>query len=75
MADKEKNILFLIVTNGENIDIDYEQISKFVNKEEILFLPYSKSQIKGKKKITKNKEIYEVELERLDKNDRKIIKS
>ena len=76
LAGKEKNILFLIETKGKNIDIDYEQISKFANEEEVLFLPYSKFLIKGKeKKLFKNKEIYEVELEGLDQNDRENIKN
>ena len=75
LAGKEKNILFLIETKGKNIDIDYEQISKMENEEEVLFLPYSKFLIKNKeKKLFKNKEIYEVELEGLDKNDRENIK-
>lgn len=50
LAGKEKNILFIIETKGKNIDIDKEQISKFANEEEVLFLPYSKFLIKGKKK-------------------------
>ena len=46
------------------------------NEEEVLFLPYSKFLIKNKKKkLFKNKEIYEVELEGLDKNDRENIKN
>ena len=76
LAGNEKNILFIIETKGKNIDIDKEQISKFANEEEVLFLPYSKFLIKSKKKkVFNNKEIYEVELEGLDKNDRENIKN
>ena len=46
---KGKNILFIIKTKKNNIDIDEEKISKF-NEKEVLFLPYSKFLIKGKKK-------------------------
>ena len=76
LKGKDKNILFIIKTKENNIDIDLEKISKF-NEEEILFLPYSKCLIKRKEKtFFNNKEIYEVELEGLDKmHERKNIKS
>ena len=72
----DKNILFIIKTKENNIDIDLEKISNFDEKE-VLFLPYSKFLVKrNEKKIINNKEIYEVELEGLDKNhERKNIKS
>ena len=61
-----KNILFLIETKKNNIDIDNEQISKFEEKE-VLFLPFSKFLVKSVKTIIfENKEIYEVKLEGLD---------
>lgn len=63
---KGKNILFIIKTKKNNIDIDEEKISKF-NEKEVLFLPYSKFLIKSKKKtIFENNEIYEVKLKGLD---------
>ena len=76
LKGKDKNILFIIKTKENNIDIDLEKISKF-NEEEVLFLPYSKFLIKRKEKtFFNNKEIYEVELEGLDKmHERKNIKS
>ena len=74
--DQKKNILFLIKTKEYNIDIDLEQLY-FYDEKEVLFLPYSKFLVKNKeKKIHKNKEIYEVKLEGLDKkNERGNIKS
>ena len=61
-----KNILFIINTKKNNIDIDEEKISKF-NEKEVLFLPYSKFLvISKKKKIFKNTVIYEVKLKGLD---------
>ena len=76
LAQEKKNILFLIKTKNYNIDIDLEHLYCFDEKE-VLFLPYSKFFVKSKeKKIFKNKEIYEVKLEELDKmNDRGNIKS
>ena len=65
----KKNILFLIKTKEYNIDIDLEQLY-FYDEKEVLFLPYSKFLVKNKeKKIHKNKEIYEVKLEGLDKKN------
>jgi len=64
-----KNILFIIETKKNNIDIDYEQISKVENEKEVLFLPYSKFLVKSIKKINfKGKEVFEVNLEGLDEN-------
>ena len=64
-----KNILFIIETKKNNIDIDYEQISKVENEKEVLFLPYSKFLVKSIKKIKfKGKEVFEVNLEGLDEN-------
>ena len=58
-----KNILFIIETEKNNIDIDNEQISKFDEKE-VLFIPFSKFLVKNKKTINfQGNEIYEVELE------------
>ena len=70
-----KNILFVIKSNENNIDIDSEKLY-FFDEEEVLFTPFSKFLIKGKeKKNYKNKEIYEVKLEGLDKmNERGKIK-
>ena len=69
LKDAKRNILFIINSKGENIDIDSEKISSF-NEEEVLFLPYSKYEVKSKeKKIFNNKEIYEVKLEQMDKQD------
>ena len=70
-----KNIMFLIETKKNNIDIDNEQISKLEEKE-VLFLPFSKFLVKSKEKIIFNgKQIYEVKLEGLDEQDeRKDIK-
>ena len=72
-----KNILFLIKTKKNNIDIDIEQISKFGNEQEVLFLPYSKFLVKSRtKKLFNGNEIYEVELEGIDdSHERKNIKS
>ena len=72
---KGKNIIFLIETEKNNIDIDKEQISKFEEKE-VLFLPFSKFLVESKKKIIFNgKQIYEVKLKGLDEQDvRKNIK-
>lgn len=72
----EKRVLFIIKTKENNIDIDLEQISNS-NEKEVLFLPYSKFLIKKKeKKIHNNKEIYEVQLEGIDKmHERKNIKT
>ena len=65
---KGKNILFIIETKKNNIDIDYEQISKFEEKE-VLFLPFSKFLVKSKeKKIFGGNEYYEINLEGLDEN-------
>ena len=71
-----KNILFLIETKKNNVDIDLEQISKF-NESEVLFLPFSKFLVKSKKKIIfEGKEIFEVILEGLDEeHERGNIKS
>lgn len=61
-----KNILFIIETKKNNIDIDIEQISSF-NEKEVLFLPFSKFLVKKIEKIIfKKKEIFEVKLEGLD---------
>ena len=49
LKGKDKNILFIIKTKENNIDIDLEQISKY-NEEEVLFLPYSKFLVKKKAK-------------------------
>ena len=63
---KGKNIIFIIETKKNNIDIDLEQISKFPEKE-VLFLPFSKFLVKSVKKIMFNvNEINEVKLEGLD---------
>ena len=63
---RNKNILFIIETKKNNIDIDIEQISKFPEKE-VLFLPFSKFLVKSIGKIMFNKnEIFEVKLEGLD---------
>ena len=61
------NILFIIDTEGKNIDIHEEKISNFENEQEVLFLPFSKFLIvsKTKRKLDK-KEIYEVKLEGKD---------
>ena len=76
LKGQKKNILFLIKTKECNVDIDSEELYNF-NEKEVLFLPYSKFLVKNKvKKIYKNKEIYEVTLEGLDKmNERGNIKS
>ena len=69
LKDEKRNILFVITTTGENIDIDFEQMSNFDEKE-VLFLPYSKYEIKSKeKKNFNNKEIYEIKLEQMEKKD------
>ena len=75
LADPFRNIIFNI--SSVKCNIDMEEISKFNNEKEVLFLPYSKFLIKSKeKKILKNKEVYEVQLEGLDdENERKDIKS
>ena len=63
---KGKNIIFLIETKKNNIDIDLEQISKYPEKE-VLFLPFSKFLVKSvKKTMFKGNEINEVKLEGLD---------
>ena len=67
LASPEKNVLFIIKTKTNNIDIDAEHISKFENEKEVLFLPYSKflvTKIEQKRFI--NKDIYEIEIEGLD---------
>ena len=62
-----KNILFIIKTKKNNIDIDMEQISRFENEREVLFLPYSKFLIISKtKKYFNDTEIYEVKIEGID---------
>lgn len=72
LSQQNKNVLFIIETNGNNIDIELECISHYQNEKEVLFVPYSKfSVIKNEKKnfITKkgnNKEIYEITLKGLD---------
>ena len=64
---KGKNILFVIKTKKNNIDIDLLRISKFEKEKEVLFLPFSKFLVKDKKKkIFNNSEIYEVKLEGID---------
>ena len=75
--DPYRNVLFLIETKKNNIDIDIEGISKFGNEQEVLFTPYSKFLIKNiDKTIFMNKEIYEVRVEALDENhERDNIKS
>lgn len=75
LADPFRNIIFNI--SSVKCNIDMEEMSKFNNEKEVLFLPYSKFLIKSKeKKILKNKEVYEVQLEGLDdENERKDIKS
>jgi len=72
----EKNVLFIIKTKAaNNIDIDSEQISKFEHEKEVLFLPYSKFLIKRVElKRFKYKDIYEIELEGLNENERENIK-
>ena len=72
---KGKNILFVIETRKNNIDIDEEQISKF-EEEEVLFLPFSKFLVKSREYIIFNgKQIYVVKLEGLDdQHERKKIK-
>ena len=72
----KKNIFFVIKTKEYNIDIDSEELY-FFNEKEVLFLPYSKYLVKNKvNKVYKNKQIYEVTLEGLDKmNERGNIKS
>ena len=76
LASPEKNVLFIIKTKGYNIDIDAEQISKFENEKEVLFLPYSKFLIeKVEKTKFMNKDIYEIEIKGLDnENQRENIK-
>ena len=67
LSQSFRNILFWIKTKKNNIDVDEEKISYFPKEREVLFLPYSKFLIKSKeKKIFKNKEFYEVQLEGLD---------
>ena len=70
-----KNTLFIIETKKYNID--FEEISKFEYKKEVLFLPFSKYKIKSKeKKLFYNDEFYEVTMEGLnDENERNKIKS
>ena len=64
---KGKNIIFLIETKKNNIDIDLEQISQYEKEEEVLFLPFSKFLVKSVKKIVfDGNEINEVKLEGLD---------
>ena len=72
-----KNILFIVSTRKNNIDMDAEKISRFEDEKEVLFLPYSKFLIKDKRKIHFNgKEVYEVELEGIDdKHERENISS
>ena len=76
-----KNVLFIIETNENNIDIDSENISKFRNEREVLFIPYSKFLVIKKQKVIfkfkdgSNKEIYEIKLKGLDdSHERKKIK-
>ena len=67
LSQSFRNILFMIKTKKNNIDVHTEKISYFPEEEEVLFLPYSKFLIKSKEKeIFENKEIYKVELEGLD---------
>ncbi len=75
LSNPNKNILFRIKTKGYNIDIDSEKLY-FFDEKEVLFIPFSKFLVKSKEKKTfKNKEIYEVQLEEIDKIDREKIKS
>ena len=76
LAASEKNVLFIIKAKANNIDIDSEQISKFENEREVLFLPYSKFLIKRVElERFMNKDIYEIELEGLNnENERENIK-
>ena len=77
LADPFRNVLFLIETMGNNIDLDEEQISKFEDEKEVLFLPFSKFLIiKKEKKIFRDKEIYEIEIKGMDnEHERGKIKS
>ena len=74
LSQPNKNVLFIIETNENNIDIELECISQYQNEKEVLFIPYSKfSVIKNEKKnfmIEKGniKEIYEITLKGLDFN-------
>jgi len=77
----KKNVLFIIETNENNIDIDSEYISRFQNEREVLFIPYSKFLVIKKQKIIfkfkdgRNKEIYEIKLKGIDdSHERKKIK-
>ena len=72
---KGKNIMFIIETKNNNIDIDNEQISKFEEKE-VLFIPFSKFLVKSRENIIFNgHKIYQVKLEGLDEqHERKKIK-
>lgn len=77
----KKNVLFIIETNENNIDIDSEYISRFQNEREVLFIPYSKFLVIKKQKIIfkfkdgNNKEIYEIKLKGIDdSHERKKIK-
>jgi len=67
LKDPFRNILFIIETEKNNIDIDGEKISNFENEREVLFLPYSKFMIKSKEeKLFQGKKIYEVNIIGLD---------
>ena len=61
---KNKNILLHTkVKEGNNIDIHLENLSKFPDEEEILFLPYCYFEVKSFKKVKKNGlEYHELEL-------------
>ena len=70
---KGKNIIFLIETKKNNIDIDLEQISKYPEKE-VLFLIFTNFWWKVKKTIFNGNEINEIKLEELDEqHEREIL--
>jgi len=65
LADSFRNILFVI--NSKKNYIDLEEISKYKNEKEVLFLPFTEFLVKSKKIIIfKRKKVYEVQLEELD---------
>ena len=70
LADSFRNVLFII--NSKKNYIDLEEISKFKNEKEVLFLPYTELLVKSKKIISsKCKKVYEVQLEELDEQSKR----
>ena len=62
-ATKKNILLHTKVKEGNNIDIHLENLSKYPDEEEILFLPYCYFEVKSFKKVKKNGlEYHELEL-------------